>query len=134
MIEDDSNKIMNSHELDDDTQNKILYGYIRECEKLLYQQNIPPEVYILCFNFFFTQYDEWDENNHSTYIKLSSQNNKYGINDTITKIKNDDLSNYPGWQTDPNNINRLHISDINMKTAYGTIFIDGIKSAKAIYE
>ena len=53
-----------NHRLDDDTQKKLFYGYVRKFQQLLPQNNsyynIPISVYSIFFRYYnFIGYDEW---------------------------------------------------------------------------
>ena len=50
--------------LDEDTQKKTIYGYIRNCQQLLSKNklhlNIPKSLYYICFMYIFIEFDEWN--------------------------------------------------------------------------
>ena len=65
-------------QFDEALQNKIVFGYIRDCQQLLPKNktyfNIPESLYSVCFIYYFTQFDEWnvDEKYHSKYLIWNS--------------------------------------------------------------
>ena len=59
------------HSYHQDTQEKIVYGYIRECEQLFSKNNpyfnIPTSLYNICFTF----YNEYLQSNDKSKFKIN---------------------------------------------------------------
>ena len=100
----------------EDTQKKIVYGFIRNCQQLLPQNkpyfNIPKSLYNICFKYYFIQFGEWIKPEYDARnFKISSNNLQLNTNDTIN------LARGGVWTT-----------------VEGIVAVDGIKYPNSIYE